>query len=319
MRKRITSLPRGLYDDAAPSVADRGARRFHPFSFDFDSTPSSLVEPPDSWEENVRALHFENRAKQLKRLEAEFGISHIDDVISNSIDLGPKSISLVANHNQLHEQARRTFVAGNYYPALVAACALGERILNHLVLDLRDSFQSSVHYKKVYRKGSFEDWPFAVSVLSDWRVLVNGVGAAFLSLGQLRNRSIHFNLDTYASLREDALTALKQLNKIIANQFGLFGNQPWFIENTPGAQFVKREYEANPFVKRYLIPHSGFVGPLYGMEFSPEGYWMHLDYADYGDVEFDDDEFAKQIRERDRALVVTRAIIEKNPAPDERA
>ncbi|HMJ44461.1 MAG TPA: hypothetical protein VK522_19520 [Pseudolabrys sp.] len=311
MRKLVTDLPRGLYDEGVSDVADRGVRRFHPFSFDFDSTPLSLAEPKDEWEEQVKELHRENRAKQLKRLEDEYGKRHIESVINNAMELGSKSISLLAYHNQLHEQARRAFVAGNYYPALVAACALGERILNHLILDLRDSFKSSEHYKKVYRKDSFDDWPFVVSVLTDWNVLVDGVGAAFLALGELRNRSIHFNPETYKSLREDALAALHRLNDIVAKQFGLFGGQPWYIEGTAGAQFIKRACEADPFVRTYLIPKSGFIGPLYGMEFRPEGYWMHLDYKDYGDVELTDEEFSKQYRERDPMMVVSRESIEK--------
>jgi hypothetical protein len=188
----------------------------------------------------VKQLHRENRARQVTRLEEECGTRHIETVIKNAMDLGPKAISLLAYHNQLHEQVRRSFVASSYYPALVAAYALGERILNHLVLDLRDSFKSSEHYKKIYRKGSFDDWPFAVSVLTDWNVLADGVGATFLALGDRRNRSIHFNPETTRSLRNDALAALRQLNDMVAKQFGLFGGQPWFIENTPGAQFIKR-------------------------------------------------------------------------------
>jgi hypothetical protein len=204
-------------------------------------------------------------------------------------------------------------VAGSYYPALVAACALGERILNHLVLDLRDHFKSSEHYKKLYRKESFDDWPFAVSVLTDWNVLVDGVGAAFLALGELRNRSIHFNPETYKLMRDDALAALRQLNDMVAKQFGMFGGQPWFIENTAGAQFIKRGYESHPFVKSYLVPRSGFIGPLYGMELTQEGFWAHLDYADYGDVEFTDEEFARQHRERDPAG--TRGVFVLPPRP----
>ena len=74
--------------------------------------------------------------------------------------------------------------------------------------------------------------------------------------------------------------------------------QPWFIENTPGAQFVKRAYEGDPFVRAYLIPLSGFVGPLYGMELTQNG-WQHLDCADYGDGELSDEDFATHYRERD--------------------
>jgi hypothetical protein len=311
IRKTIADLPRGIYDhEAHAGLADRGARRYHPFSFDFDSTPLSLKEPEEHWDEQVKQTHRENRAQQMKRLAEEYGSRHLDDIVKNVIDLGPKSMSLLAYHNQLHEQARRSFVIGSYYPALVAACALGERILNHLVLDLRDSFKASPHYRKIYRKDSFDNWPLAVSILTDWNVLVDGAGAEFLALGELRNKSIHFNPETYQSLREDALAALQRLNTLLARQFGYFGGQPWFIENTPGAQFVKREYEANAFVRTYIIPRSGFVGPLYGMELSPEG-WRHLDYADYGDDDISDEEFAKRYRERDPAKVVSREMIDK--------
>lgn len=311
MRKTIADLPRGVYDhDGHAWLADRGVRRYHPYSFDFDSTPLSLKEPEAHWDEQIKQTHRENRIQQMKRLEQEYGSRHIEDVVRNVIDLGPKSMSLLAYHNQIHQQARRSFVIGAHYPALVAACALGERILNHLVLDLRDSFKASAHYRKVARKESFDNWPFAVSVLTDWNVLVDGVGAEFLALGSLRNRSIHFNPETYRSLREDALAALQRLNAVLARQFGYFGRQPWFIENTPGAQFIKRAYEANTFVRTYIIPQSGFVGPLYGMELSQEG-WRHLDYADYGDDDISDEEFARRYRERDPAKVVSREMIER--------
>ena len=105
--------------------------------------------------------------------------------------------------------------------------------------------------------------------------------------------------------------ALKRLNVILARQFGFFGHQPWFIEGTAGAQFIKRGFEAHAFVRKYLIPHSGFIGPLYGMDRTPEGQWHHLDHADYGDAELTDEEFAKQHRERDPEKVVTRQLIDK--------
>lgn len=313
-RMTIAQLTRGVYDYGGhASLADRRARRYHPFSFDFDSTPLDLKEPEEHWDEEVRRRHLESRARSIGWLEQRYGTEHIDRVVKNAADLGPKSMSLLAYHNALHEQARRAFVASLYYPAVVAACALGERILNHLVLDLRDSFKSSEHYKKVHRKDSFDSWPFVVSILEKWKVLADGVGAEFLALGELRNRSIHFNPETYQSLREDALAALQRLDAIIAKQFGYFGRQPWFIEGTPGAQFIKRDYESAPFVQVYIIPRSGFIGPLYGMERSQDGHWMHLDYADYGDDDLSDEEFAKRYRERDHAKVVSREMIEKQP------
>jgi hypothetical protein len=51
------------------------------------------------------------------------------------------------------------------------------------------------------------------------------------------------------------------------------------------------------------------VAILYGMETSHQG-WNHLDYADYGDEELSDDEFATRFRERDHTKVVSREMIE---------
>jgi hypothetical protein len=153
MRKTIASLTGGLYGhDGHGGLADCRARRYHPFSFDFDSTPFSLTEPEEHWDQERKRVYRDNRQQRIDRLKLHHGELHIESVIKNVIDLGPKSMSLLTYHNKLHEQARRAFVSGLYYPALVAACALGERILNHLILDLRESFKASSHYKKVHRK-----------------------------------------------------------------------------------------------------------------------------------------------------------------------
>ncbi|MBR0806766.1 hypothetical protein JQ636_24755 [Bradyrhizobium japonicum] len=48
------------------------------------------------------------------------------------------------------------------------------------------------------------------------------------------------------------------------------------------------------------------------MDRSNEGAWSHLDYADYGDDDLSDEEFAKRHRERDPAKVVTREMIESS-------
>lgn len=313
MRKTVADLTNGLYAQREhKTLSDRGSRRYHPFSFDFDSTPRHLKDPEEHWDEDVKRRHLRTRAQLVDRLSAEYGTAAIDQVIENVAELGPKSMSLVAYHNAFNEQIRHSFVSGSYYPALVAACALGERILNHLVLDLRDGFRTSPHYKKVYRKESFDDWSFAVKILTDWKVLADGVAVEFEKLNKLRNDSVHFNQETYRLLRSDALLAVQRIDLILAAQFGYLGSQPWFIENTPGAQFVKECYESHAFVRKYVIPVSGFVGPLYGMEMIQDGTWRHLDYADYGDIKLSDEEFAEQYRSRDSKLVVSRKLIERH-------
>lgn len=310
-RLTIKHLRNGVYQHADHAgLCDRRMRRYHPFSFDFDSTPHDLEDPKDEWPDERKEQHSARRAEMIERLKLEYGTRDIEEVVANMRDLGGKGMSLITYHNQMHEQARRAFVTGAYYPALVAACALGERILNHLILDLRDFFKSSPHYKRVYRSESFDNWGFAVQVLEDWAVLADGVGAGFHVLAGLRNRSVHFDPDTYTTMRDDALEALLTLGRIIGKQFGYFRWQPWFIAHTPGSQFVRRDWEDHPFVRTYIIPRSGLVGLLYGMELSADGYWRHLDYDDYGDGDLSDEQFAKAHRERDPAMVVTREMIQ---------
>jgi hypothetical protein len=50
---------------------------------------------------------------------------------------GAAPSSVVALHNIHLTQVRAAFVGMNYYPALLGASGLGERILNQLVLTLR--------------------------------------------------------------------------------------------------------------------------------------------------------------------------------------
>ena len=310
-RTTIVDLAKGAYDHAEHHrLADKGMRRYQPFSYDFDSTPLHLNDPNESWEQSVKALHLKNREETTEQLKLAYGEKHISMVIENLRALGPKGLSLISYHNVMHSQARKAFTIGAYYPALVSACSLGERILNHLILDLREHFKTSPHYRDVYNKDSFDNWARCVKILMDWGVLLPDVATNFLNLAQLRNRSIHFDPQTYRTMRDDALAALKLFDSIIAVQFGYFRRQPWFIENTPGAQFVKKTYETDPFVRFYIIPASAFVGFNYGMELDASG-WRHLDYSDYGNSEISDDEFAKQFREREPTKVVTRSLIER--------
>ena len=88
-----------------------------------------------------------------------------DQKIAKFIDLGPKTVSVVAFHNVFSQQLRDAFIIGAFYPALTAACALGERILNHLVIALRHYYTHTPEYKRIFRKKSIDNWETAVGIL----------------------------------------------------------------------------------------------------------------------------------------------------------
>ena len=168
--------------------------------------------------------------------------------------------------------------------------------MNHLVLDLRGFYKHTPEYKRVHRKASFDNWQLPVDTLEAWGVLLPKAAAEFRALMALRHRSIHFNVGTYATLREDALAAIHHMREIIDQQFTTFGDRPWFIMGTRGHVFIKRKWEENPFIRTCYLPTCPFVGPHFAISFD-HGLMFH-DHADYGDGDWTDEEFAAAFEAR---------------------
>lgn len=287
-----------------PIPSDARKRRYLSWGHDFDTRAVLLREEiNDSWEENVKELHRSNQKSIRAELAFEFGQATIDQKIRNFIDLDTKPFSIISYHNAFFHQVRQAFVIGSYYPALVGACTLAERILNHLIIDLRPHYRSTPEYARIYRKRSFDDWRIPIDVLESWGVLLPEAAKEFRHLLPLRHRSVHFNPDTYARLREDSLSAIRYLRSIIETQFGSFALRPWFIPGTRGHVFIKKEWEDHPFIKTYFLPNCPFVGPLFAMKHGPGG-WSWHDYADYGSGDLSDEEFAEAYNNREPEKVV---------------
>ena len=280
-------------------IVDAARRRHLSRGMDFDFRSSWLsAKIADHWDEVVKQQHENSKASIRQQLIEEFGNRAIDAKMENFIAVDTKPISVLSYHNALFHHIRQSYVIGAYYPALVGACTLGERILNHLVIDLRDYYKETETYKRVRNKKSFDNWQVTIDALESWKVLLPMVVTEFRALLSLRNRSIHFNPDTYATLKKDALAAILHMRTIIEQQFGSFGLRPWFIEGTSGQIFIKKDYEENPFVKTYFLPVCPFVGPLFSLSMGDQG-WMVHDKDDYGMGSWSDEEFAKQYNQRD--------------------
>ncbi|PKO93523.1 MAG: hypothetical protein CVU15_03050 [Betaproteobacteria bacterium HGW-Betaproteobacteria-1] len=266
--------------------------RILPF-FDFDTRVHTLVDPIDEkWEERIKAQHYKNRENTILRLKAEFGELHFEVKVQNFIDLEAKPISVIAFHNEFFAQVRTAFVMGAYYPALTGACALGERILNHLILSLRENYRSTPEYKAVYRKDSFDDWSLAINTLQAWDVLLPQAVQDFRALMQQRHKAIHFSPETDHNARELALEAIKSLQAIIGEQFSGWGPQPWFITTIPGEIYIKKEWETRPFIAKVYLPNASFVGYKHRIEaIRPQ---VHIVDPDHNTdtPEVSDDEFS---------------------------
>jgi hypothetical protein len=206
-------------------------------------------------------------------------------------DAGSIPLSLVAFHSRFLQQVRDAFVAGAYYPALIGACTLGERILNHLLLALRDDFQRTAEYRKVHAKKSFQDWDLAISTLTAWDVLLADAAEAFSLLRDVRHQSVHFRPEIDTNDRDLALKAIRLLHTVVRSQFSAFGPQPWFIPTDIGIPFIRREWEDQPFVRRVILPCCKKVGPAHRLVDGAGGAFEVQDDQYDGEREVADEEY----------------------------
>jgi len=152
-------------------VSDREVRRYRIFSFDFDSTPRDLTETPgEDWSEEAKLQWQQRREQRVAGIASDYGERNLDQKVADFAAFGAKPFSIVAHHNAMFDHVRTAFVSGGYYAALTGACALGERILSHLMLDLRDHYKTTPQYKHVYRKNSFDRWSLVIDTLGCWPV-----------------------------------------------------------------------------------------------------------------------------------------------------
>jgi len=271
-------------------------KRYRVINMDLDSRASLLKRDIlESWKPEVKELHKQNKEQIEQELRREFGTANIKTKLQNFIDLGNAPFSTLAFHNRFLHQIRYAFVIGSYYPALTGACALGERIFNHLLLGLRDSYRGQPEYKQIYGKGSFDNWDKAIKILEGWNILLPDTLTEYRKLALIRNRAIHFDPATDHHDRPLALEAIKTLSNIIQEQFSAFGQQPWFIPNIPGASFIKKDWEKQPFIKVVYLPNCALVGPLHQLKFQVKEHGTEVtieDTYEYENRVISDEEFA---------------------------
>src|SRR4051794_12026062 len=107
---------------------DDGKRRYLSFSMDFDTRALMLgMEVEESWKSEVKKGWERNKSSIREELILQYGAHSYEQKETNFIELGTKPFSIISYHNAFFSQARNAFVVGSYYPALVGACALGER------------------------------------------------------------------------------------------------------------------------------------------------------------------------------------------------
>ncbi|MDP1823907.1 MAG: hypothetical protein Q8L48_11720 [Archangium sp.] len=283
-------------------------KRYRVVQLDFDTRATVLdMEIGEDWEEPIKEMHRTNHSNIRAGIIFEFGAKESARKLADFMALGPAPFSVLAFHNKFFQQVRDAFVLGAYYPALTAACALGERILNHLVLTLRGSFRATDEFKKVAKKESFDDWKITIGVLRTWGVLLPGAAEAFERLRVIRHRVIHFSPATETNDRSFALDAIRQLSGVIEGQFSGRGPLPWFMHDVPGVTFVRKSFEEDAFVRAVVLPSCRLVGPLHEMRYEGGRLVVH-DQHDYDNREVTDEDFARMAAERSTATNPEREV-----------
>jgi hypothetical protein len=270
-------------------------KRHRILGWDFDSRADLIKMYKDISE--LTEQDRGNYANLINGLKLQFGQNQFEQKLNNLLEIGAKPHSVIAYHNNFLEQIRNSFVIGSYYPALTSSCALGERILNHLILNLRAQFKLTPEYQKVYRKASFDNWDLVIETLTSWSILLPMAKAKFLELKVKRNDSIHFRLDTENNARQHAIESVKLIQDIINEQFTAFGNRPWFITNIPGEIYLKKSWEVDPFIKLVYLPNSLQLGYKHKIEsFFPI---KINDQFQYEENEISDEEFTNRRNAKD--------------------
>src|SRR5207247_339592 len=101
----------------------------------------------------------------------KYGLGQLQQKLARWLQMNPAALCVPVEYHELLREVEGAYIRGDFYPALTSACCLGERILNHFVIELKDEFKSSPHYKTVYNKQSLQDWEKAIEILADWKCI----------------------------------------------------------------------------------------------------------------------------------------------------
>jgi hypothetical protein len=187
-------------------------------------------------------------------LREQWGAQDFDQKLERFKSLNLSYLGIPEEYYELLSEIVDSYCCGYFYPSMTSAGALGERILNRLLLKTRAHFKGTQEYKTIYRKQSFDNWEKPISVLKAWGIISVAVAVAFDRLKVYRNDSIHYK-DGYL-FEANAHAAVRELATIIDLQFNYVTRKDLFwIFDVPGEIWLKSNQVANPFVKEFVLPH----------------------------------------------------------------
>ena len=121
-----------------------------------------------------------------------------------------------------------------------------------------DDFKASPHYRKIYGKGSLNNWADGIGILYDWKIIDEETRKQFFRLKQLRDESVHYRKKDQDP-EQMSLEAIGIVNVLVKTLFGLGPERKDILIyfEVPGELFIKRVRRAILWSKR-SISHAQF-------------------------------------------------------------
>jgi hypothetical protein len=233
---------------------------------------------------NHKALD-KQQADLISSFKKEWGELNFDAKLERYKKLNLSLIGIPGEYYDLLWGVISSYCCGLFYPAMTSCGALGERILNQLILKTRGYYKSSEHYKKIYRKQSFDQWDKVIVILKDWKVISNDIAELFTKLKVYRNDSIHYN-DGY-DFEKNSHDALMYLAQIIDKLFNYTSRKDLFwVFDISGEIWVRNNVVNDPFVKEFVLPHCLHLTPFCEPTSTPPIKGMNAPTKPLSDKEF---------------------------------
>jgi hypothetical protein len=248
-------------------------------------TDRGLLQDPSIPDEVKQAF----KVDRLELLSRQYGAFDLEGKFHRWSRLQVPSLCAPIEYLELLHEVEDAFVLGAFYPALTAACCLGERILNHLVLQVRVHYVDHPRYKEAWRRESVDDWGLAISLLTDWQTLDQKQRTEFNELLGLRNPAVHFG-----SVLERETSSRRAVQLVYSITESLFSPAHDRFSWTPGEIYIKKSYETDPLTLEFVLPHCIQVGYAHTIEQVEIEGSVRLAVQDnqlYDTSEISDDEF----------------------------
>lgn len=189
----------------------------------------------------------------------KYGNSNIDKKRKRWNEASNSNVWIFYDYRNKMNQVVDSYVNGNFYCAITAACCLIERALNILVISLREDYKIPEKYSKVISRDShIQNWEICWATLIEWEIISKNHKSILKKIHRIRNDVCHYNPEFNYEI--ESKKVIKLVNDFLDSVFGVFNRDDIFhIFKMPGEIWVKEKAQNTPFVKKFVIPHCGLM------------------------------------------------------------